>query len=116
MNRPDDITIKVAEWTKTPGPRNTEQGHFSAELFWQQRLGEAAERVFSSGGTLTIDLDGVAGYGASFLEETFGGLARKYGTDEVTKHLKIVCTEDRYTLEDAWGYVRNPRPAKRPAR
>lgn len=109
-----ETIIRVADWTDTPGPRAKVQGDYSAEEFLEKRLSEPFDNAVKNDEVLIVDLDGVAGYLPSFLEETFGGLARKYGTETVRKHLRIVCTDDRVTLEDAWDYIDKPRPPKRP--
>jgi hypothetical protein len=111
-----DETLRIVEWTRTPGPREIKQGEWSAERYNQEILRPAFDRVLKSGGVLTVDMDGTAGYLPSFVDETFGGLARDFGTETVIKHLKIVYNDDPYTLEDAWDNVRNPKPRKRPLR
>lgn len=107
-------TVRVADWTTTPGPRERKHGPWSAEQFCEEVLGNLFESAIVSGGKVRVDLDGVAGYLPSFLEETFGGLARRYGKDVVERHLDIVCDDDQMTKEEAWEYVRNPNPDKRP--
>ena len=111
-----DEVIRVVEWTRTPGSRHRDQGPWSAEQFREEVLRDALDRAIEAGGTLTIDMDGTAGYLPSFLEELFGGLSRRHGTAVVERHLRIIHTDDPVTLEDAWDYVRNPRPQKRPDR
>lgn len=106
--------VRVADWHRTPGPRLREIGPWSAEQFMDEVVLPKFDEAVAAGEVLTIDLDGVAGYLASFLEETFGGLSRKYGRDVVEGHLNIVCTHDPYTLEDAWFHVKNPHPPRRP--
>jgi hypothetical protein len=106
-------TIRISDWTKTPGARLIEQGPYSAELFKQEVLDAAFEDVLSDDSVLTIDLDGVAGYMPSFIEEVFGGLARKHTTSTVERHLDIICEDDEYHLKEAWEHVRDPKPEKR---
>jgi hypothetical protein len=80
-------TIRVADWTTTPGARWISQGPWSAELFKRDVLESAFKEALADGSILTIDLDGVAGYIPSFIEEIFGGLARDYKTKVVERHL-----------------------------
>lgn len=67
--------IKVAEqFTRTPGGRYRVDGPFSGEEFREQVLIPA----LSEGSGVIVDFDGVLGLSASFLEEAFGGLIRKF--------------------------------------
>lgn len=67
-------TVRVADFTNYPGPRYEELGEGSGEEFRDKFLWPA----FQQDKDIVIDLDGVAGYGSSFLEEAFGGLIRTY--------------------------------------
>lgn len=65
--------LRVADFTKYPGPRFESLGPNSGELFRDNFLIPAA----MDNNVVEVDLDGVFGYGSSFLEEVFGGLIRK---------------------------------------
>jgi hypothetical protein len=106
-------TIRIADWTKTPGARLIVHGPWSAELYRQEILENAFKEAVADGSTLTIDLDGVSGYIPSFIEEIFGGLARDYTTSVVERHLNVVCTDDEFHLKEAMEHVRDPKPEKR---
>lgn len=67
-------TIKVSTFTRYPGPRFKHLGKGSGEQFRDEYLWPA----FDKDPEIKVDLDGVRGYGSSFLEEAFGGLIRKY--------------------------------------
>lgn len=76
------MKIKISsDYAKSPGPRLIAEGKNSGEEFRKKillpKLKEAIERSIR----LEIDLDGTAGYGTSFLEESFGGLIREDGFD-----------------------------------
>ena len=65
--------ISVAkDYTRFPAGRYTTDGPFSGERFRQEWL----EPALRANDTLEVDLDGVVGYGSSFLDEAFGGLVR----------------------------------------
>ena len=52
-----------------------------------------------------VDLDGTIGYGTSWLEEVFGGLARKFGVKRVMDKLLFKSEEEPYLIEDILGYI-----------
>jgi len=100
------IKISVAkDFSKTPGPRYIKEGSFSAELFLENTLNAQFESVLKKDAKILIDLDGTLGYGTSFLEEIFGGLARKYGADNVTNKIDIISTEEPWLIDDIKSYV-----------
>ena len=102
------IKISIAkDFSKTPGPRYIKEGSFSAELFHQQILDKKFVDVLNRDAKIILDLDGTLGYGTSFLEETFGGLARKYGADNVTQKIEIVSKEEPWLLNDIKSYVQD---------
>jgi len=64
--------IRVAsDFSKTPGGRFRSMGPKSGEEFR-----DIVAASLARGEAVTVVLDGVEGYGSSFLEEAFGGLAR----------------------------------------
>lgn len=66
-------TIFVKDFSKFPGPRYSHLGAFSGEEFRDTVLIPQLEKDE----VVSINFDGVFGYGSSFLEEAFGGLVRK---------------------------------------
>lgn len=82
----------VRDFTVTPGGRYKSDGKFSGELFRERHLLPCLE----SDDNVTIDIDGVAGFPSSFLEEAFGGLFRERpGLD-----LKVTLDKFRITTSD----------------
>jgi len=59
-----------------------------------------------AGMKLVVDLDGTEGYATSFLEEAFGGLARKYSIASVLATLDLVSLEETDLLEEILSYIR----------
>lgn len=106
----NELIIKIAsEFTKTPGPRNRTEGEFSGEQFREEILCTKLEKAFNEDLKLIVDLDGTYGYGTSFLEEAFGGVARIYGADKVLKHIKFISNEEPYLINDITGYINDTR-------
>lgn len=99
------ITIKVAsEYSKTPGGRTTKDGPFSGEDFRESILLPSFMEAKKRGEPLYVDLDGGYGYGTSFLEEAFGGLARKL-RDRKLLDIIIISDEEPKLIEDIRNYI-----------
>lgn len=90
--------INIAtDYTRYPGPRYASDGPFSGEVFRDTILMDALKQAIATGGMVTVSLDGVAGYGSSFLEEAFGGLLRKgFTRDTLDRHLRVIAHTDRF--------------------
>lgn len=91
-------TISIArDYTRYPGPRYDRHGPNSGERFRDQILIPALQQALKEGGTVTVLLDGVSGFGSSFLEEAFGGLVRKgYTAAELRRLLRVAADTDRF--------------------
>lgn len=91
--------VSVArEFTVTPGGRYRRISEFSGEEF-RQKLLEPAVR---SGQPVVVDLDGVVGYGSSFLEEAFGGIVRTMGWQsraDFDRYVRIRTSKDSWRVE-----------------
>ena len=107
MNKKDStiVNINIAkEFSTTPGPRYEWQGEFSGELFRDKFL----IKYFSDPNDetiLAIDIDGVDGYPPSFLEETFGGLVRKFGRSRVNKKIILIAEKLKFFKEQAEKFI-----------
>lgn len=90
--------IAVArDFTRYPGPRYRSTGPFSGEEFRDRILTPALRTAIANGGSVVVVLDNVAGYGSSFLEESFGGLIRVgFNKSDLDKHLVIVAQTPRF--------------------
>jgi hypothetical protein len=101
------ITINIAkEFSTTPGARYKADGPFSGEEFREKLLEKHFEDP-NSDYEITIVLDGTEGYATSFLEEAFGGLARKYGKKICLKRLRFVSTEESSLIDEITGYMQD---------
>jgi hypothetical protein len=96
------------EFSDTPGGRFIRDGQFSGEKFRNDFL----EPLFSKLGeseVVLIDFDGGYGYPTSFLEESFGGLARKFGSEKVLKKLKFKSDEEPDLINEVKEYIKNAK-------
>ena len=95
------------DYTNLPGPRFRHQGPHSGEDFREAILEPKFTEAERNGDTLFIDLDGGYGYGTSFLEEAFGGLARNHGIRRVLDILELKSDEEPYLIDDIKRYIRD---------
>ncbi len=92
-------TLSVArQFSRFPGGRFKRISDYSGEEFRDDLLLPEIRR----GGPVVVDLDGVVGYGSSFLEEVFGGAVRSMrwpSRDEVDRHLIVKSTRESWRAE-----------------
>lgn len=102
------MEINIArDFTDTPGPRNKVDGDFSGEFFRESLLEPKFLEAEKLNEKLIINFDGGYGYLISFLEEAFGGLARKYGSNRVLKTLEFKSDEEETLIDKVNSYIIN---------
>ena len=101
------IEIKVIDFTSTPGTRYRSEGPFSGEEYRETIIEPAFLEAIKNNSIVKLNLDGPFGYGTSFLEEVFGGLARNYGAEKVLKAFTFISKEEPYLIEDIAQYVKD---------
>lgn len=103
MQAANEIIFSVSrDYSRTPGPRNITEGEFSGEDFRVKHLAPQMRRAIAENKILLLDLDGTAGYGPSFLEESIGGLIRieKIPPQDVRDHLRFKSNEEPYLIDE----------------
>lgn len=100
------LSIKQ-DFSETPGPRYIFEGEYSGELFLKTVLLSRVNEAIKTKNKLLIDLDGTAGYGTSFLEESFGGLIRlhKVNLNNFKKFIELKSDEETYLITDIKEYM-----------
>ena len=98
--------VKVGrDFSRFPAGRYKSDGPYSGELFRERFL----EPTIRAGDMAIVDLAGVEGYGSSFLEEAFGGLARisDLPTDRIESYISIMSNDPDLEafVEDAKDYL-----------
>lgn len=91
-------TINIArDYTRYPAGRFRSDGPYSGQQFREQLLVPA----LGSAEVVSVELDGVAGYGSSFLEEAFGGLVRTrvISSAEAGRRIQLVTTDPSLVSE-----------------
>lgn len=88
------------------GSRYKKEGPFSGEEFRETVLKPRFDKALAEKKKLTVNLDGTFGYGTSFLEEAFGGLARIHKSSKVVlDNIEIISTEESYLKDDVIEYI-----------
>lgn len=101
------ITINIArDYTKTPGGRLMSEGEFSGEHFREKILAPKFLEAKEKGEQLKVILDGGYGYPTSFLEEAFGGLARKL-KDNSIRDIIIISEEEPSLVDKIRVYIQD---------
>jgi len=98
--------LKIAEvFTKFPAGRFRTDGNYSGERFRDDFLFPALKKYSK----VIVQLDGVRGYGSSFLEEAFGGLLRNGLISKKDLQAKLEIKYDDQSLSsyetEIWGYI-----------
>lgn len=95
--------IYVKNFTLAPGARYRKLGKGSGEEFRDDILVPA----FEQDKNLIVDLDGVLGYGSSFLEEAFAGLIRlqKFTLQEIKILVSNIQTKNEEWKKEIEEYV-----------
>ena len=85
------------------------EGKFSGQEFRTSLLLPKLKQAIAAKCQLEVDLDGAAGYGTSFLEESFGGLIREDKVDLATikQAVKFVSTEEPSLLDEIEQYLQD---------
>lgn len=97
--------INVIDFSEFPGPRYERLGPHSGEKFRDTVLLPALNSVPAE--DISVNLDGTAGYGSSFLEEAFGGLIRNgVSFDTAIKVCNnITSSEDESLIDEIRIYI-----------
>ncbi|WP_429237025.1 STAS-like domain-containing protein [Aeromonas salmonicida] len=104
-------TIFVKDFSVFPGPRTKELGENSGEAFRDDILIPAIREHKQ----VRVNLDGVFGYGSSFLEEVFGGLVRAGVSTESVQFIRdnLVSQDDPSIIVEIREYIANALQGKK---
>jgi len=102
------ITISV-DFSRIPGARFPEEGDYSGQEFRQKILAPKLKEAIDSNQRLRVILDGTAGLGTSFLEESFGGLIRNDGFryEIIMDKIELVSDEDPEYIDEIYEYLKS---------
>jgi hypothetical protein len=89
-----ELTINISkDFSKYIGGREKNISEFSGEYFREEFL----EENFITYDKINVELDGVLGYPWDFLDEAFGGIARKYGKKKFWEKFILISNNDYVT-------------------
>jgi hypothetical protein len=96
----------VNDFTKYPSGRYNSDGPFSGEKFREEFLVPKLKKCDK----VIVNIDGIMGFGSSFLEEAFGGLIRKkyFTLKEIEDKLKLDYKDKSLETyeEEIWMYIK----------
>ncbi len=108
------IVINISkDFTDTPGARYKSEGEYSGELFRETILIPKYVEAIAAKKQLKIELDGGYGYATSFLEESFGGLAREYDIQEVLRTLIFESNDEPGLINEITEYIKKARQERK---
>nr|DAI42956.1 MAG TPA: protein of unknown function DUF4325 [Caudoviricetes sp.] len=96
------ITI-ASDYSRILGGRWKSLGEFSGEDFYETKLCPEFEKAFRHSEKLHIYLDGVISYPRSFLDQSFGELARQKGALNVSNTIIFHTNNFNWVID----YIRN---------
>lgn len=96
----NSVELAVRDWSTTPGARTKKQGRFSGEEYREILVSHL--RMYDK---VTVNLDGVAGYGVSWLDEVFTKLIESFSKEYLKAHLTIISKDEPYLVPQIWGFI-----------
>lgn len=81
------------------GVRYKSLGPYSGEEFYEEKLEKMFKEAKAANEQLHIYLDGASPYGSSFLDESFGKLARNFSVAEVAKIIVFHTVNYKWIVE-----------------
>jgi hypothetical protein len=104
----DEHSIDIGkDFNPLLGGRTIKVGPYSGELFYKELLEPKFRLAIEEGKELHIYLDNAKGYASSFLDQSFGELARNYNKLDVEKtihfHTKFFKRNIDYLKMEIWA-------------
>jgi len=104
------MKIKIAtDFSRRPCARFLSEGDFPGEEFREKLLLPKLKDAIAKKEKLEIDLDGTAGLGTSFLEESFGGLIRvdKIKYENIINTIVLISVDDPEYKDEIYEYLKD---------
>jgi hypothetical protein len=103
------MKIKIAtDFSRIPCARFLSEGDFPGEEFREKILSPMLNEAIEKKEKLEVDLDGTAGLGTSFLEESFGGLIRVDGLkyEDILNTIVFISKDDPAYIDEINEYLK----------
>ena len=100
-SQPKHINV-ARDYSRFPAGRYRTDGPFSGQRFREEILKPALDQA----DVIEVELDGVSGFGSSFLDEAFGGLVREHvvSLNDAARRIKLRATDESLVTE-IFGYM-----------
>lgn len=103
------MKIKIAtDFSRIPCARFLSEGDYPGEEFREKFLCPMLKDAIEKKEKLEVDLDGTAGLGTSFLEESFGGLIRidKINYQDIIDTIILISVDDPDYKVEIYDYLK----------
>ncbi len=90
----EKLIYRIIDYTEYPGPRYKNQGKYSGEELYIIHIKPLIEKAIAQQKKILINLDGVAGYAASFIDELFGNIVYDKGPKFIDDNIEIISKEE----------------------
>ena len=103
------MKIKIAtDFSRIPCARFLSEGDYPGEEFREKILCPMLKDAIKNNEKLEIDLDGTAGLGTSFLEESFGGLIRidRINYQDIINTIILISVDDPDYKIEIYDYLK----------
>jgi hypothetical protein len=99
--------VIATDFSRVPGVRFPEEGDYPGQDFREKVLLPKLKEAIKEGVKLEVILDGTAGLGTSFLEESFGGLIRidKISYDDIVNTIILISKENPHYIDEINTYL-----------
>lgn len=99
--------IRVADFSKTPNGRTSEDGPYNGYRYRVQFVRPAFKEALENNKVAQFDFDDIVPPGSSFLDEAFAGLIKEdgYPLDTVKKHISFISKFPLYKMQIEDYYV-----------
>jgi hypothetical protein len=96
------------EYTDAPGGRYIDDGPFSGEHFRDTIIKPLIKKL-KPNERIHLIFDGAYGYATSFLEETFGGLARELGSEQTINLFYFESNDEPELIDRIIQYIKEAK-------
>jgi len=93
------------DFSEYPGARLSKVSEHSGEELANNHLIPLFKQSILNDTKLLINLDGTAGFAASFLDEAFGRLSLEFGYDKVINGVEFISKEETFLIDDIKEYM-----------